>query len=174
MSLRALPADPMQVAAEEYGLLRLFSVEPDSKIGPDDVPGLLETDLDPMRLEVAELTAIAAMGLPAYLAEGYGIAEPDLMPDTDRLAALKGQIVLIPSSAIGAKPDVLKPRAPLRFVGIYREASAAPPSQMTRRTPGNSAPDAPVPSATSSPRRPWLIALAALSLAVALVLLAVL
>ena len=129
--------DPNRVAATEFGKVRLFSTELDpedaSNITAKNVQKLLGNgvDLDTSKVEVITSKAIEAIGLRQYLMTGYGIAEADLAGKGAALDALKGLIILIPSSAFKGKEQVLDPNPALRFIGTFTEEAAAPPGLLS-------------------------------------------
>ncbi len=176
MTKRALPDDPMDVRADEFGLLRIFAMDDDDVVTRHGLATMVGATLDPDKVEVVETKDIAALGLAGYLTEGYGLSAADLADDAEALNAIDGRVALIPTSAFGGSAVSLSPSPPLRFVGIFAEADAAPP---TPRTPSRSSelPDLepqPAPEPTPPVSRPWRFIVIALALAVALVLWAVL
>jgi len=170
--------DPNRVAATEFGKVRLFSTELDpeeaSNITAQNVHRLLgaNLDLDATKVEVIASKAIDAIGLRQYLITGYGIAGEDLKGKAAALDALKGLIVLIPTSAFKGLDQVLNPNPALRFIGVFTEEAAAAPARTTSHqsaegsiTPGPSH-ARPIPSAGRS----WIGAFGALIIAAAIVL----
>ena len=172
--------DPMTVTPSEHGLVRLFVTdldpEGDAAITRGNVHKLLGdgVTLNPTKVEVTTSRAIETLGLTAYLSQGYGIADADLRGKSAALDALKGLIVLIPSSAFEKRPQTLDPKSGMRFIGLFREADAAPHEVMQRRSSAEvSAPANPgINRAAPSARRgsSWIVALGALIVAAALVL----
>ncbi|MBT8459560.1 MAG: hypothetical protein KJN60_07830 [Boseongicola sp.] len=170
--------DPNQVAATEFGKVRLFSTELDpqdaANITAQNVQKLLgkDIDLDTSKVEVITSKAIEAIGLRQYLITGYGIAEADLKGKAAALDALTGLIILIPSSAFKGKEQTLDPNPALRFIGTFSEEAASAPGPMTPRksaegdlTPGPGH-ARPLPNAGRS----WIGAFGALLIAAAIVL----
>ena len=170
--------DPNHVAATEFGKVRLFSTELDpedaSNITAKNVQRLLgkNVDLDTSKVEVIPSRAIEAIGLKQYLISGYGIASSDLDGKAAALDALKGLIILIPTSAFKGQEQTLDPNPALRFIGVFNEDAAAAPHSMAPRkgadgdlTPGPSH-ARPIPSSGRS----WIGALGALIIAATLVL----
>ena len=175
--------DAYQVRASELGVVRVFTTNLDPEgaaaISAGNVHKLLGKDiaLDPDKVEVFPAKVIQALGLSAYLAEGYGIAAEDLSGKRSALDALTDLIILIPSSAFLGKTQVLDPNPALRFIGVFSEPARAPPAQMSKPasadgqiTPPGGSID---PTARRQGRGSWIIALGALIIAATLVLFAV-
>lgn len=173
--------DPYRVLASEIGTVRVFATDLDpegaSAITASNVHKLLGKDivLDPDKVEVFPAKVIQALGLSAYLFEGYGIAEDDLSGKRSALDALTDLIILIPSSAFKGQAQVLDPNPALRFIGAFREPAKAPPAAMARAesTQGRLTPPKSRPAHLRQRTGSWIIALGALIIAAALVLLAV-
>lgn len=176
-------ADPHQVEASEFGVVRVFTTElepeGDAAITAQNVQKILGNDveLDASKVEVFPSKVIAGLGLSAYLREGYGIPERDLAGKAAALDALSGLIILVPTSAFGGRAVSLEPNPAVRFIGAFREPRPAPPVQM---------PDSPSAEGQTTPaaadyttmvqrrsKGSWIIALGALIIAAALVLFAV-
>lgn len=173
MTTRAVPSNPMHVAADEHGFLRVFATDREDVITRHGIGTMIGTDLDAEKVEVIDTKDIAALGLTTYLAEGYGIDADDLSDATEALNAIDGRVALIPTSAFRGNAADLAPNPPLRFVGIYAEAEGTKPIAM-RKTPSSTLlPDlepAPAPEPSRPVKRPLPIILIALALAAALVL----
>lgn len=153
MSHEAKGTDPFQVFSSERGAVRVFTTDLDAEgsaaLTASNVHRLLgdNLDLDDSRIEVFPSTALEAMGLSTYLQEGYGIPEEDVQGVAAALDSLKGLIVLVSSGAFKARSVILEPNPGLRFIGLFREPSMAPPEVMavpeTSKGPlGDMAPDA--------------------------------
>lgn len=174
--------DHFQVPSSERGVVRVFvtDLEPEgaAAITASNVHKLLGKDiaLDPSKVEVFPAKVIQALGLAAYLYEGYGIAEEDLRGKRSALDALTDLIVLIPSSAFQNQAQTLDPNPALRFIGAFSEPAKAPPAPMARSeaAEGTLTPPRHVDNAQLRQRKgSWIIALGALIIAAALVLFAV-
>ena len=132
--------DAYAVASSEQGVVRVFTtdLEPEgaAAITAKNVHKLLgnDIDLDPSKVEVFPAKVIQALGLTAYLLEGYGIAVENLRGKRSALDALVGLIVLVPSSAFKGKAQVLDPNPALRFIAAVSEPRKAPPGRMPRST----------------------------------------
>lgn len=87
----------------------------------------------PERTEIVALRDITALGLPAYLHEGYDV-EPGA--DATRLAALDGHALIIRSGAFGSAPTTLTPDPALTLIARLAEQSAPPASLDTLRSAG--------------------------------------
>ena len=170
--------DPNTVKATEFGKVRLFSTELDpedaSAITAQNIHRLLgqDIDLDPNKVEVIASKALDAIGLRTYLTSGYGIAAKDLQGKAAALDALTGLIVLIPTSAFKGQDVTLDPNPALRFIGLFSEETAAPPSMMptSKSAEGTLPPPDTTPPPVSNHRRSWIGALGALIIAAILVL----
>ncbi|MEL6799417.1 MAG: hypothetical protein AAFO80_06025 [Pseudomonadota bacterium] len=128
----------VEVAAHERGVLRVFAVD----LSPKEARGFLRAfdeggpeilaealgvpGLNPDYVELFASEDIADLGLPAYLVDGYGVSDPALSSDADRLDALDGCIAVIVSAAFGGAAYDLTVREPLRLVATYREPPAVP------------------------------------------------
>ena len=158
--------DPLTVLATEQGVVRVFSGDllEEGDVTPETAQGLLGdgVELDPAKVEVFPPSAIAPVGMAAYLAEGHGIPAIDL--DGEEFGALTGLVIVVPSSAFMGCEVKLSPNEGVRLVGTYREPRAAPPRAMAE--PGRI--EAPLAASAPEPvssRFPWI----ALGLALVLV-----
>jgi hypothetical protein len=168
--------ETIAIPPDERGTVRLFALD----LPPEEArafvadPGAVARalgapDLDPSRIDVFPVSRIAALGLPAYLAEGHGIPPEALAPDAARLAALDGHVAVIAAGAFGPKARTLSVAPPLRLVGHWQE-DAAPvafgslPSRGAEGTLGAPAPPPPAPRAGGGKR--WLLAILILVLAI--------
>lgn len=175
--------NPLKVAANEFGTLRLLTtaLDPDdaSKITPQNVHRLLGENLElvPEKIEVIPTRAIAGLGLTGYLREGYGIPEAELRGRAAQLDAVSGLLVFLPASAFDGKAQTLDPNPSMRFLGLFHEEKAAAPGPMA--TPDSARGTVAPPRRKSGPAahparmRSWVIALGALLIAALLVLAAV-
>ena len=149
--------DPLTVLTTEQGVVRVFSGDllEEGDVTPETAQGLSgdAVELDPAKIEVFPPSAIAPVGMAAYLAEGHGIPEGDL--DGDALDALTGLVIVVPSSAFMGREMTLSPNEGVRLVGTYREPRSAPPRAMAE--PGRiEAPLAMSAPASASTRFPWV------------------
>lgn len=118
----------LAIPAGERGIVRLFAVDlpPEEArafaADPHAVARALGApDLDPARIEIFPVARVAAIGLPAYLAEGHGIPPAMLAPDASRLEALDGHVAIVAAGAFGPEAQTLAVAPPLRLVGQWRE-----------------------------------------------------
>ena len=117
----------MQIPALETGVLRLFSVNlPEPEIvdfaAGDALRAALGADtLDPAKVEVFPVKDLSDLGLPGYLTEGQGIPEDQVTPMRAQLQALKGHVLILPSTALGDAAQTLRPKAPLIHIGTFFE-----------------------------------------------------
>jgi hypothetical protein len=116
----------------ERGTVRVFAVDlpPEEAqafaADPTAVPRALGApDLDPGDVDVFPVSRIAALGLPAFLAEGHGIPADALAADAAKLDALDGHIAVVAAGALGSAGRTLTLAPPLRLVGTYRESIPA-------------------------------------------------
>jgi hypothetical protein len=175
-----MPKDPYTITASERGAVRVFTTElepeGDAAITPQNVHKLLGdgVNLVSSKVEVFPSKVLAGLGLTHYLSEGYGVPKEDLAGKAAALDALKGLVILIPSSAFGGNEQVLEPSPALRFIGTFHEPANAPPKTMaeTEGAKGLTTPQSRAQAPTQgSVRYSWLIAIGALIIAAALVLL---
>ena len=166
----------LSIPAGERGTVRLFAVE----LPPEEAPAfaadpgavaraLGAPDLDPTRVEVFPVSRIAAIGLPAYLAEGHGIPPDALAADRETLAALEGHVVIVAAGAFGPEARVLQVAPPLSLVGQWQEdlpeiRFGDLPSESARGSLG--APPAPRSAPRAGPGRAQLLTILILILAV--------
>ncbi len=127
--------------------------------------------LSPASVETFHIRDLADYGLERYLTEAHGMDPTSVGPDTDRLAALDGPIVLLFSRQLPPGAEKIDPSPPLAFVGRYdapyRLAPAgptAPRESTTGHLPGPAGPDA-----GPNLRRPLILTLAVLILLAGLV-----
>jgi hypothetical protein len=178
----------VQVSSSERGLVRLFAVDLPSEDmdlfraqenGADgallswplkDALGFTYVDED--FIELFPVSDLEELGLTGYMVEGLGIAQKDVDEDSARLAAQKGWVLIVLSAAFDGVAQTLSPKAPLRWIGTYKEDGAPvhfeplPDASAKGSAPtGGETPPAP----SSNPHMTLLLALVALPL-VALVL----
>lgn len=149
----------MEVAANEMGLVRLFTVDlpPKEALGlkerPEALPPLLGVEaLEDGQWELFDLRDLAGMGLESYLAEGHGIDAADLEPMRWQLDALEGVVLLLRSAALAERPATLAPRAPLRWIATFGEARAPVPLQSDLSSESARGGLAPAPETGRGPR----------------------
>jgi len=127
-----MTADPLHVAANETGRVRVFTAEaaPEgaSRITRDNINRLLHaTRLDASKIDLFPSQIIAEIGLTGYLSEAYDVPGNALEGTAAALDALTGLIVVIPSSAFGGIEQTLDPDPVLRPVAIFSEVGATRP-----------------------------------------------
>jgi len=173
--------DPYKVSSTEKGVVRLFTTdlmpEGDMAITSQNVHKLLGQDLElnAAKVEVFSPKMIEPIGMSTYLAEGHGIPEADLEGTAAALDAMNGLVFVIPTSAFKGKAVTLEPMAGIRFVGAFHEPRAAHPVTMAEpeAAQGTLAPKGKPHDPFMRHTRGWMLALAALLVAAALVLFAV-
>lgn len=177
-----MPNDPYTIKTNEFGAVRVFTTElepeGDAAITAQNVHKLLGdgVTLVSSKVEVFPSKILVGMGLTNYLADGYGIPAADMAGKAAALDALKGLVILIPSSAFANNELVLEPSPALRFIGIFHEPATASPKKLHEvdAAKGISSPQSRAESNSQSQvRYSWVIAAGALVIAAALVLFAV-
>lgn len=178
----------MQVSSSERGLVRLFAVDlpgdeienfRSAKINSDGELAEWPLDdalgfsfLDEDFIELFDVIDLEDLGLTGYMVEGLGIAQKDVDEDAARLAAQKGWILVVLSAAFGGVAQTLTPKAPLRWIGTYKEDGAPVHFELlpdaSAKGPGPTGGETP-PAPSSNPHMTLLLALVALPF-VALVL----
>ncbi|SMP29620.1 hypothetical protein [Shimia sagamensis] len=178
----------MQVSSSERGLVRLFAVDvPSEEIEAfraqvNGVDGALLswplkealgfTYLDEDFIELFPVSDLEEMGLTGYMVEGLGIAQKDVAEDSARLAAQKGWVLIVLSAAFDGVAQSLSPKAPLRWIGTYKEDGAPvhfePLPDASAKGPASTQSTV-LPAPSSNPHLTLLLAILALPL-VALVL----
>lgn len=171
--------DPYKVLSTENGVVRLFTTdllpEGDAAITSANVQKLLGEgiELDPSKVEVFPPKAIEPIGMSTYLNEGHGIPEEALEGKSAALDAMTGLVVVIPTSAFKGQEVTLDPLDGVRFVGAFHEQRAAHPKAMADPEAAEGV-LSPKGGGHADPllrhRRGWMLALAALVAAAALVL----
>jgi hypothetical protein len=178
----------LEIPAYESGVIRVFALD----VAPEDAARWMDAEegtahplaealgadpFDARFAEVLRLSDISEMGLPAYLAEGYGVPQDELAPFADRLQGLSGHAAVVMSRAFGGEPQKVTVRAPLRLVGSFREAGAETPltdvSAETARGRAPAGEAAPPASEAPGGRRGVLLTLIALAVLALLVVAAV-
>lgn len=124
----------MNVPALETGVIRLFAIDlPKDQIedfrtpvhGTDDAvtwplkDALGAAFLDEDFVEVFPVEDLESFGLAGYLMEGNDVPEDQIDAMRAQLAALKGYVLLVFSSAFSDTAQTLTPRAPLRHIGTF-------------------------------------------------------
>lgn len=169
----------LAVPAGERGTVRVFAIDlPDAEArgfaaDPASVGRALgEGALDLDHVAVFPVSRLAPLDLPAFLAEGHGVAAPDLAPHQAALASLDGHVAVVTSGAFRGAAKTLAVTPPLRLVGTFREErppvvfGALPAGGAERAGPR---PDAPRPRPAPERhrrRRTGLLPIAVLILAV--------
>ncbi|WP_099824344.1 hypothetical protein [Oceaniglobus indicus] len=123
----------IQVSAGEHGVLRLFSLS----MPPEEAATLRDgkalsaalgaSHIDPEHAEVIALNDIGGIGLSSYLTEGVGIRADEVRAERARLDALEGHVLLLRSSAVGARAQQLTPDPRLTLIATLHEDAPAPP-----------------------------------------------
>lgn len=165
----------LTVHEDERGVIRVFGLDADPKgFGSDEVASALGvSSLNPDGVEVISVSDLFEIGLSGYLVEGLGVA-PESVTDQD-LAQVGPTAVLVRSAAFDGATS-LAPRAPLRFIGAWREANASlpdlTPMDVVSAHPSGALEPPLVSAPDTPPGRSWPV-LTGLALAVLIVVLAV-
>lgn len=146
--------DPLHVRSNERETVRVFALDlpPDEAKritdrrdgGNGDDPWPLRSALgaealDPAHVEVFPAGDLQGVGLAGYLVDGLGIAEEDVAAERETLDAATGHIVVVHARAFRQTEQRLDPEPPLRLLGAYRQAQAAPAHATTRPVQGSGA-----------------------------------
>ncbi|RVT82270.1 hypothetical protein DXV76_17495 [Rhodobacteraceae bacterium CCMM004] len=179
----------LTVDADEWGTVRLFSLDADAPeaaalaqpAGPDapTLKRLLGADrIDATPVQAARVEDLEGLGLAGFMTEGLGIAPEAVAANRARIDAVRGVVVVVPAKALSGTAQTLEPQPPLRFVGLYREADAAPPTPEIAPSRSAAPMAAATPTAEPAPAagggRPGWLVIAGLAVAVIVVLLVVL
>jgi hypothetical protein len=126
---------PMIVKPLEHGVARVFAID----LAKEDLAAFTARDADgdagpwPLRdaLGIAYLNSrfvehfpvadLGEMGLTDYLHDGWAIPRDQLEPMRTQLEAVKGEVLLVGSSAFGDTGATLAVSAPLRHVATFNE-----------------------------------------------------
>ncbi|MBI1417405.1 MAG: hypothetical protein GC146_09295 [Limimaricola sp.] len=120
----------VSIPAGERDKIRVFAMEPPAPgsrvLTLVEAAALLECpDLDIGRLDWIALDDLAPLGLALYLVEGQGAQAKQVEPETARLDALKGHVLVVPSAAFRGQAALLRPDARLALVGTFDVARPA-------------------------------------------------
>ena len=126
----------IEIPAGERGVIRIFDLD----MAPEQArflrePGALAQVLgiDAINLDHVEIFPISdleELGLAGYLTQGCGIAEDEVAPERDRLAALEGHVLLLRSRAFDGAATRLTPARQIRHIASFGERPinwSAPP-----------------------------------------------
>lgn len=127
-------SERMQVKANEIGLVRLFAVDlPEEDIAELDETGaksgwckaaLGASDLNPDYVEFFDIAILEEMGLAGYMVQGLGVAKSDIQDARSQIEPLTGHVLIVLSKAFAGTEQTLTPRAPLRWIGTFKEDGA--------------------------------------------------
>ena len=131
----------IEVSAGEHGVVRVFSLgyrvsmELKHFEAVDTLAAALGVErLNPEDVQIVDLAALRDMGLPAFLMEGYGIAESELSPLSDMLNALSGHIAIVRSGAFAGAAvhllDTAKDGHQVKLVATVHEPRMSAPQPM--------------------------------------------
>lgn len=120
----------IEIKSSEHGVVRVFAVDlegPELKAflrrngswGVQEALGAAQ--LNPDLVEVFDVADLTGLGLSGYLEEGQGIATAELDPMRAQLDAIKGTVMVLPTTAFAGADQTLSVRAPLRLIATFSE-----------------------------------------------------
>lgn len=174
-------SERIHIKSGEHGVVRLFAVDlPAEEIaaftrrnGTWPLRDSLGAErLDPDKVEVFDVADLSGVGLAGYLEEGMGIAPEQIAPMRAQIDALRGAVLVLPSSAFGGTEQTLAPRAPLRLVARFSEERE--PVSFDPLPDESAQPTAPAPPARPEPKAASDAAMSGRVAMIALLVLAVL
>ena len=117
---------PMQIKANEHGVVRLFAIDlPTLEAREFDADALGAAlggvPLDAEQVDLIALNDLDDLGLDGYLIHGIGVTKSEVVQLRPQIKALKGHVALIRSAAFGGMPVTLRPSAPIRWVATFGE-----------------------------------------------------
>jgi hypothetical protein len=77
--------------------------------------------VNPAEVETFDLDDLGSLGIAGYLIEAHGLSAEVLAPDLDRLAALKGPVMILRTVAFGGRAVRLQPRPVMALAGAWSE-----------------------------------------------------
>ena len=171
----------MQINGSETGTVRLFHLDlpPEAieryttQAGTGEYPlqyGLGAKRLRPAFVDVVAIRDLGDMSLSAYLAEAYQLAGADFRDMRQRIDALQGHVVVLPSQAFDHVTQDLTVANPLRWVGTFREEAASGRGPTPRSKAAHSRPAGDTADKAPSDRRMPPLAMTALGVLAVLVL----
>lgn len=146
---RAIWVYALNVSDADWGALLSDARDPEDDSAVLPLPkalGLRGLDTDFIDFMVND--ELEALKLSSLLIEAHGMDADSVAPDAARLDALRGQVLLVHSSALGSKAPSTDPEPPLTFVGRYSEAlkmDATPMAPDTSQIAAAMEPSDPVP-----------------------------
>jgi hypothetical protein len=152
----------IEIPAGERGVIRVFDLD----MRPEQVrflrePGALAQvlgidDINLDHVEIFPVSDLEELGLAGYLTQGCGLAETEIAPDRDQLAALEGHVLLLRSRAFGGQACRLTPASQIRPIASYGETPinwTAPPQAAPESSRPYSGPKISPRAARSAARR---------------------
>ena len=82
-------------------------------------------DVEADRVMALNSGALGDLGLATYLVEGEGVTKASLQPDADKLAKVKGPVIILRPRAVS---QPIRPQEPLQHLGSYRLDLGTPPT----------------------------------------------
>ena len=164
----------MTIPETELGHARLFAVdlppEQAAALTADQIAGFLGMEsLTEDKYDYFSVSDLEDFGVTGFLIEGMGMDPAAVRADSLRLDALRGYLLVLPSSAV--RGLTLTPHAPLRWVGTYAEAfEAAPMDRLHTGSAAGNLASAPGPSQGALLGRVAMVALLVLAALVILMI----
>jgi len=134
---------------ERTALLKEYRPDPDGPLFWPLAQAVGVDSLDHDFVDFIEDDELNGYPLSKFLVDGHGMDPASVAPDAEKLDALRGQVVLVHSSALGGT-EPSQAEGPLTFVGRYSEAlkndaTAMPHVQSAIEAAANTSPE-PVPA----------------------------
>jgi len=127
-------SEQMQIKAQEHGLIRVFAVDlateeiatfsEQSDAGWALKEALGATQLNSAYVELFDVADLDDLGLTGYMRQGLGVMASDIAEMRSQIDTLTGPVLIILSKAFDGQPQSLSPKAPLRWIGTFREEAA--------------------------------------------------
>jgi len=156
------------IPANDFGKLRVFATDMDLpqeaiKKTPEGILALLGAPLNVQYVDIVKVADLGGMALSRYIEEGYDMP-PDLVEQSD-VDGIRGNAVLVLSSATGGKATELHPGFGLRHVATYsRTPDVSTPATLQSQSAAGTVPQPadPPPKAKSNARIGGMVATVAL------------
>ncbi|MEE2944519.1 MAG: hypothetical protein VX444_05040 [Pseudomonadota bacterium] len=175
-------SEQMKVSQHEHGLVRIFVID----LSAEEIDGFRsrsfseEDDHWPLRdalgatyldedfIEVFDVADLEDLGLYGYMRQGLGVSAADLADMKPQIDAISGHVLVVLSSAFDGFEQTLHARAPLLWLGTFKEETA--PVQfkpLASEAARGSVADTPPPK-TNNPHLTLLAAIVALPIIIGL------
>ncbi|MEM9496974.1 MAG: hypothetical protein AAGA28_03555 [Pseudomonadota bacterium] len=126
-------SERFDIRSGERGVIRLFRIDLPAEetkrfLQRDPLTGrwpvqqaLGVEDLDETFVDIMSVDDLGEMGLAGYMTDGLGISDADIAEHRAQLDAVTGAVLVLLSRAFKGLAVSLQPRAPLRWIGTFRE-----------------------------------------------------